>query len=94
MSKKARRYIVFKEDDTVRLVGLEFNIVEQADDPQIALFNLFEAMKEAMQAFKNAWWSSPARAQSKAAPEYEDLWQKLNSNSNSVSLLTPSVRKN
>lgn len=80
VQKGSVRYIVFKEDDMWYAVGLEFNIVEQADDPQIALFNLFEAMKGYVEAFKATGGARPHALNQKASPEYEDLWQKLNSN--------------
>ena len=46
------RYIVFKEKDTWYAVGLEFNIVESGDDPQMTMFGLFEAITGYVEAFK------------------------------------------
>lgn len=76
LQKGSVRYIVFKEEDTWYAVGLEFNIVEEADDPQVALFNLFEAIKGYLKSFAKAHARTHMLNQT-APAEYEDLWNKL-----------------
>lgn len=78
IQKGSVRYIVFKEEDVWYAVALEFNIVEEADDPQIALFNLFEAIKGYLKAFKKAS-ARPHALNQKPQEEYEELWKKLHS---------------
>jgi len=39
------RYIVFNDQDIWYAAGLEFNIVESANDPRTALLNLFDALQ-------------------------------------------------
>ena len=77
-SQKGRvRYIVFKEKDTWYAVGLEFNIVEYAEDPQIALFRLFEALKGYVGSFGLVRGARPHTLNQKSEKEYEDLWNNL-----------------
>ncbi|OHA94751.1 MAG: hypothetical protein A3C62_00765 [Candidatus Zambryskibacteria bacterium RIFCSPHIGHO2_02_FULL_39_16] len=71
------RYIVFKEKDTWYAVGLEFNIVEYAEDPQIALFRLFEALKGYVESFKLVRGARSYTLNQKPEKEYEELWNKL-----------------
>lgn len=75
--KGSVRYIVFREKDTWYAVGLEFNIVEYAEDPQIALFRLFEAMKGYIESFRMVKGARPYTLNQKPDKEYEDLWNKL-----------------
>lgn len=71
------RYIVFKEKDTWYAVGLEFNIVESAEDPQLALFGLFEAITGYVEAFRKIKGARPNVLNQKPDEEYETLWNKL-----------------
>ncbi|MEK7194307.1 MAG: hypothetical protein AAB660_01285 [Patescibacteria group bacterium] len=75
--KGSVRYIVFKEEDTWYAVGLEFNIVESAEDPRIALFRLFDAMKGYVESFRSIGGARPYALNQKTDKEYEDLWSKL-----------------
>ena len=75
--KGSVRYIVFKEKDTWYAVGLEFNIVEYAEDPQIALFRLFEALKGYLESFRLIGGARPYTLNQKPDKEYENLWNKL-----------------
>ena len=78
--KGSVRYIVFKEKDTWYAVGLEFNIVESGDDPQIAMFELFEAITGYVEAFKKIKGARPNVLNQEPDKEYEDMWNKLTSN--------------
>lgn len=71
------RYIVFKEKDMWYAVGLEFNIVEYAEDPQIALFRLFEALRGYVGSFRLIRGARPHTLNQKPEKEYEDLWNNL-----------------
>ena len=77
VQKGSVRYIVFKEKDTWYAVGLEFNIVEYAEDPQIALFRLLEAIKGYVESFRMFKGARPYTLNQKTEKEYEDLWNKL-----------------
>jgi|SRR3989338_10313627 len=79
--KGSVRYIVFKEKDTWYAVGLEFNIVEYAEDPQIALFSLFEAIAGYVEAFRKIRGARPNVLNQKPDKEYEKMWDKLISGS-------------
>ncbi len=73
--KKGRvRYIVFKEDDTWYAAGLEFNMVESADDPRIALNNLLDAMAGYIESCKKVRGARVSPLNQKTDPEYEKLW--------------------
>lgn len=70
------RYIVFKEGGKWYAVALEFNIVEEGDDPREVLLFLFEAI----QGYVKSAIKIKARPQilnQKADKEYEDLWDIL-----------------
>src|SRR3989344_1794891 len=71
------RYIVFKEKRTWYAVALEFNIVESGEDPQIAMFNLFEAITGYVEAFRKIKGARPYALNQKPDQEYEDMWNKL-----------------
>ena len=79
VQKGSVRYIVFKEKDIWYAVGLEFNIVEYAEDPQIALFRLFEALKGYLESFKLIRGARPYTLNQKSEKEYEELWNRLHS---------------
>ena len=68
------RYIVFKEGETWYASGLEFNIVESADDPRIALINLFDAMQGYVESCSKVRGSRVSPLNQKTDPEYEKLW--------------------
>jgi hypothetical protein len=65
---------VFKDGGTWYATGLEFNIVESADDPRIALNNLFDAMHGYVESAKKIKGARVAPLNQKTDQEYEDLW--------------------
>ena len=68
------RYIVFKDAAVWYAVGLEFNIVESADDPRIALMNLFDAMQGYVESSKKIKGARVSPLNQRADEEYERLW--------------------
>ncbi len=77
------RTIIFKEDDIWYAVGLEFNIVTEGDTPEMASFNLHEAISgyvESLQHSKVGGMRTEATLNQKSDPEYEKLWDKLEGN--------------
>ena len=68
------RYIVFKDSAVWYAVGLEFNIVESADDPRIALMNLFDAMQGYVESAKKIKGARISPLNQKTDEEYENLW--------------------
>ena len=79
MQKGRVRYIVFKEDDTWYATGLEFNMVESADDPRVALNNLFDAMAGYVESCRKVRGSRLSPLNQKTDPEYERLWSIVSS---------------
>jgi hypothetical protein len=77
VQKGSVRYIVFKEDHTWYAVGLEFNIVEEGDSPEVALANLFNAISGYLESFKKIKGARPHVLNQKTDQEYESLWDKL-----------------
>lgn len=75
--KGSVRFIVFKEKDTWYAAALEFNIVESAENPQLALFRILEAIKGYVESFKKIKGARPYTLNQKASDEYENLWNKL-----------------
>lgn len=69
------RYIVFqdKEDSAWYAVALEFNLVESGDDPQQALFALFEAIRGYMTSAEKIK-AQPHILNQTPDPEYERMW--------------------
>jgi len=78
LQKGSVRYIVFKDGDTWYAVGMEFNIVESADDPRIALLNLFDAMHGYVESCKKVKGSRLSPLNQMPDAEYEKLWSILN----------------
>lgn len=73
------RCIVFKEGDTWYGVALEFNIVESADDYDVAMNNLQEAIQgyvESQRKIGVSYRLSPLNQ--KPGEEYEKMWKDLN----------------
>jgi len=76
LNKGSVRYIIFKEDRTWYGVALEFNIVEEGDNPLEVMASLFEAMKgyiETAQKLK----MRPMPLNQKPDKEYQELWDEL-----------------
>lgn len=83
MQKGAIRNIIFKEDDTWYGVGLEFNIVVEADTPELAMISLREAVIGYLESLKQSTIGG-LRTESilnqTPDPDYEQLWQSLEHN--------------
>ncbi len=77
IQKGSVRCIVFKEDSTWYGVALEFNIVVEGDTPQMATFELDEAIKGYVQSVKVANLRSDHILNQTPAQEYEELWKAL-----------------
>lgn len=76
LKKGSVRYIIFKENKTWYGVALEFNIVEQGDNPEEVMTSLFEAIRgyiEAARKFK----LRPMPLNQKSDQEYQNLWNNL-----------------
>ena len=83
LKKGLIRNIVFKEDDTWYAVGLEFNLVTEGDTPEIASFNLQEAIIGYLESLRNSkvgGLRTEAILNQTSDPEYEALWKKLEAN--------------
>jgi len=78
--KGSVRYIVFKPKNEADwyAVGLEFNIVENASDPRVALVRLFEAIQGYVESFKKIGGARPYTLNQAPDAEYEKLWMSLN----------------
>lgn len=73
------RYIIFREDDTWYGVALEFNIVEEGDNPVEVMASLFQAIQgyvETAQKLK----MRPMPLNQIPDKEYQELWDKLEGN--------------
>ena len=73
------RYVVFKDGETWYAVGLEFNIVESADAPRIALNNLFDALQGYVESCRKIKGSRVSPLNQKVDEEYEKLWKNIHS---------------
>lgn len=70
------RYIIFKEGDTWYGVALEFNIIEEGNNPRDVMLSLFEAIQgyvETAQKLK----IRPMPLNQKPDEEYQKMWDKL-----------------
>lgn len=76
LKKGSVRYIVFKEGNKWYAVALEFNIVEEGDDPREVLLFLFEAIQGYVKSAIKIK-ARPHVLNQKADKEYEDLWDTL-----------------
>jgi len=70
------RHIIFKEGGTWYGVALEFNIVEEGDNPVEVMASLFEAIQGYVEAARR-YKMRPTPLNQKPDREYEDLWGKL-----------------
>jgi predicted RNase H-like HicB family nuclease len=73
------RNIIFKEGGTWYGVALEFNIVETGDDPREVMLLLDEAMRGYIKSAIKSKLSESVLNQ-KTDPEYEKLWNSIESN--------------
>jgi hypothetical protein len=69
------RYIVFKEGSTWYAAALEFNIVEEAETPQAALFYLLEAIRGYVKSAKKIKGRMHLALNQKPDAEYEKMWK-------------------
>ncbi len=69
------RHIIFKEGDIWYGVALEFNIVEEGDDPVAVMASLFEAIQGYIETAQKHRISAPLNQ--KPDKTYQDLWEKI-----------------
>ena len=74
IQKGSVRYMVFKEKSVWYAAALEFNIVVSANDPNLALLDLFEAINGYVKSFKKIKGARPFALNQKSDPEYEKMW--------------------
>ena len=73
------RHIVFKDSDTWYAVALEFNIVAEGDDAQLAYSNLIQSVLGYLESCRKIKGARMHPLNQKSDSEYEDLWTNLNS---------------
>lgn len=74
------RCIIFKDGDLWYGVALEFNIVESADDADVAMVNLNEAIQGYVESQKKIGGIHDFSVlNQKPDQEYEKMWSNLNS---------------
>ena len=76
LKKGSVRYIIFKEEDTWYGVALEFNIVEEGDNPVEVMASLFEAIQGYVETAR-ILKMRPMPLNQKPDEEYEKLWNSL-----------------
>ncbi|MDO8663354.1 MAG: hypothetical protein Q7K28_00735 [Candidatus Wildermuthbacteria bacterium] len=76
LQKGSVRYIIFKEADVWYGVALEFNIVEEGDNPIKVMASLFEAIQGYVETARKLKMR-PMPLNQKSDKEYEQLWDKL-----------------
>ena len=79
LNKGSVRYIIFKEDGVYYGVALEFNIVEEGDNPTEVMASLFQAIEGYIETARKIK-SRPMPLNQKTDVEYEEMWDKLKSN--------------
>ena len=79
LNKGSVRCIVFKEGDTWYGVALEFNIVEESQDPLAVQASLYQAIKGYIQTARK-FKMRPMSLNQKPDGEYEELWRVLQNN--------------
>lgn len=85
LNKGSVRYIIFKDDGVWYGVALEFNIVEEGDNPIEVMASLFQAIEGYVEAAKKLK-IHPAPLNQKPDKEYEDMWGKLQENKEAKAL--------
>jgi len=70
------RCIIFKQGDTWYGVGLEFNIVEQGDDPLSVFASLQQALSGYVETARK-YKMRPLSLNQQTDKEYEAMWQAL-----------------
>lgn len=91
LQKGSIRYIIFQEEGTWYGVGLEFNIVEEAANPQEALFLLLESTRGYLKSAKKSKARVNHILNQKADSEYEELWDRLESAKEKKIKISPKV---
>ena len=76
LNKGSVRYIIFKEDNTWYGVALEFNIVEDGDNPVEVMASLFQAIRGYIETARKLKMR-PMPLNQKLEKEYKELWDKL-----------------
>lgn len=76
LKKGSVRYIIFKEDNVWYGVALEFNIVEEGDNPEEVMASLFRAIKGYVETARKLKMR-PMPLNQKPDKEYQDLWDDL-----------------
>ncbi len=69
------RHIIFKEGDTWYGVALEFNIVEEGDDPVAVMASLLEAIQGYIETAQKHQINAPLNQ--KPDKTYQNLWEKI-----------------
>ena len=85
------RYIIFKDEGIWYGVGMEFNIIESADTPQEALFLLLEATRGYLKSAAESKARVNNALNQKADPEYEWLWDRLQTKKKQEVAILPQV---
>lgn len=73
LNKGSVRCIIFKEGDTWYGVALEFNIVEEGQDPLAVQASLYQAIRGYVQTARK-FKMRPISLNQKPDREYEELW--------------------
>lgn len=76
LKKGSVRHIIFKEGDTWYGVALEFNIVEEGDDPVEVMASLFNAIQGYVQTARTLKLR-PMPLNQVPEKEYQELWDRL-----------------
>lgn len=76
LNKGSVRYIIFKENGAWYGVALEFNIVEEGDNPVEVMASLFEAIQGYVETARKLKMR-PMPLNQKPDKEYQDLWDSL-----------------
>lgn len=73
------RCIIFKDGDSWYGVALEFNIVESADDADVVMFNLQNAIRGYVESEQKIKGLRASSLNQKPDVEYEKMWKNLHS---------------
>jgi len=76
LKKGSVRHIIFKEGDIWYGVALEFNIVEEGDDPVEVMASLFNAIQGYVQTARKLKLR-PMPLNQTPEKEYQELWDRL-----------------
>ena len=76
LQKGSVRYIIFKEGGSWYGVALEFNIVEEGDNPLDVMASLFQAIQGYVETARKLKMR-PIPLNQKPDKEYQKLWERL-----------------